>query len=141
MKSLNYLNNALAKLEARQQGADEALILNARGNDRRGERCERVRVRDGRASRRRRPPTARSPGVTRRRCSSSPASSDSRRRAQPRRVDLLGADEVFLTGTGARIVPVASLDGRRIGSCPGPLTKRLSEAFDARTGRTGTPFL
>jgi branched-chain amino acid aminotransferase len=48
---------------------------------------------------------------------------------------------VFLTGTGARIVPVASLDGRRIGAGPGPATKRIAEAFDARTRSGGTPFL
>ena len=58
------------------------------------------------------------------------------------RFDLLDAEEVFLTGTGARIVPVASLDGRPIGAArgPGPLTKRLLEAFEALTRSTGTPF-
>jgi hypothetical protein len=38
-------------------------------------------------------------------------------------------------------VPVSSLDGRPLGSCPGPVTKRIVEAFDARTRSTGTPFL
>jgi branched-chain amino acid aminotransferase len=124
VKSLNYLNNALAKLEARERGGEEALLLNARGTVAEASVANVFAVRDGRLATP--PPTDGAlPGIT---CSLG-------------RSDLLGADEVFLTGTGARIVPVASLDGRRIGSCPGPLTKRLSEAFDARTGRTGTPFL
>jgi len=46
------------------------------------------------------------------------------------RIDLLAADEVFLTGTGARIMPVRSLDGCPIGkSAPGPLTVQLTAAF------------
>jgi branched-chain amino acid aminotransferase len=57
------------------------------------------------------------------------------------RSDLFAADEVFLTGTGARIVPVSSLDGRSLGTCPGPVTKRIVEAFDALTRSTGAPFL
>jgi branched-chain amino acid aminotransferase len=141
VKSLNYLNNALAKLEARERGGEEALLLNARGTVAEASVANVFAVRDGRLATP--PPTdgalpgitrltvlelARELGVEAAECSLG-------------RSDLLGADEVFLTGTGARIVPVASLDGRRIGSCPGPLTKRLSEAFDARTGRTGTPFL
>jgi branched-chain amino acid aminotransferase len=141
VKSLNYLNNALAKLEARERGGDESLLLNARGTVAEASVANVFAVRDGRLAT---PPTsdgalpgitrltvlelAREQGIEALECSLG-------------RSDLLGADEVFLTGTGARIVPVASLDGRRIGSCPGPLTKRLSEAFDARTGRTGTPFL
>ena len=57
------------------------------------------------------------------------------------RADLFAADEVFLTGTGARIVPVSSLDGRSLGTCPGPVTKRMVDAFDAFTRSGGTPFL
>ena len=56
--------------------------------------------------------------------------------ALPHRVESLGrfdpfdAEEVFLSGTGARIVPVATLDGQAIGSAGGrPVTERLSGAF------------
>jgi len=46
------------------------------------------------------------------------------------RHDLYIADECFLTGTGAEVVPVTKIDGRSIGNgTPGPITRRLSEAF------------
>ena len=55
------------------------------------------------------------------------------------RYDLFVADEVFLTGTGAEIIPVVRLDGRRIGSGePGPVTRRLSTAFRELAGNEGT---
>ena len=141
VKSLNYLNNALAKLEAHQRGADEALLLNARGTIAEAAVANVFAVRDGQLATP--PPTDGAlPGITRltvlelARELGIPASERSLGRA-----DLFASDEVFLTGTGARIVPVSSLDGRPLGTCPGPLTKRLCEAFDARTRSTGTPFL
>jgi branched-chain amino acid aminotransferase len=141
VKSLNYLNNALAKLEARERGADEALLLNARGTVAEASVANVFLVRDGRLATP--PPTDGGlPGITRATVLELAAelgiAAEERSLA---RSDLLGADEVFLTGTGARIVPVASLDGQRIGSGPGPVTKRVSEAFDARTRQGGTPFL
>jgi len=58
------------------------------------------------------------------------------------RVDLLGADEAFLTGTGVRIVPIRSLDGARLrGAVPGPLTEKLSAAFADYARSDGVPFL
>ena len=57
------------------------------------------------------------------------------------RFDLLAAEEVFLTGSGARIVAVGSLDGHRIGKGgAGPITRRLEQAFDRRVRSTGTPI-
>ena len=45
-------------------------------------------------------------------------------------LDLYTADEIFLTGTGAEVMPVTKVDGRQVGDGkPGPLTKRLLEAF------------
>jgi branched-chain amino acid aminotransferase len=141
VKSLNYLNNSLAKLEARQRGADEALLLNARGTIAEASVANVFAVRDGGLATP--PPTDGAlPGITRltvlelARELGIPAAERSLGRA-----DLFAADEVFLTGTGARIVPVSSLDGRPLGSCPGAVTKRIVEAFDARTRSTGTPFL
>jgi branched-chain amino acid aminotransferase len=141
VKSLNYLNNSMAKLEARQRGADEALLLNARGTIAEASVANVFAVRGGELAT---PPTSDGalPGITRlsvlelARELGMPAAERSLGRA-----DLFAADEVFLTGTGARIVPVSSLDGRGLGACPGPLTKRIVEAFDALTRSTGTPFL
>ena len=57
------------------------------------------------------------------------------------RYDLTTADEVFLTGTAAEIAPVASIDGRMIGSGkPGPLTLKLTEDFRKLTRSEGTPL-
>ena len=50
------------------------------------------------------------------------------------------ADEVFLTGTAAEIVPVAQVDGRKIGTeTPGPITRQFMTRFKEITRSTGTP--
>jgi branched-chain amino acid aminotransferase len=141
VKSLNYLNSVLAKLEARQRGADEALILNASGGvaeaavanvfvARRGELCTPPPC-DGALE-----------GITRRSVFELATSLEiPAREASLARTDLLGADEVFLTGTGAGLVPVRSLDGQPIGSGgEGPLTRRIGQAFDDLVARSGTPL-
>ena len=52
------------------------------------------------------------------------------------RQDLYTADECFVTGTAAEVVPVVSIDGRTIGTGrPGPLTRRLAAEFIRRTGK------
>lgn len=43
--------------------------------------------------------------------------------------DLYAADECFLTGTGAELIPVASIDCRTLPLCPGPVFRRLQQAF------------
>ena len=142
VKSLNYLNNALAKLEARQRGADEALLLNASGHVAEASAANVFAIRDGRLATP--PPTDGAlAGITR--MTVLELARELGLEAAERtlgRFDLFDAEEVFLTGTGARIVPVASLDGRPIGAArgPGALTKRLTEAFDALARSTGTPF-
>ena len=58
------------------------------------------------------------------------------------RMDLFCADEVFLTGSGARIVPVAPLDGQPIGTGEAgqrPITQRIMDAFPGFVLRHGTP--
>ena len=58
------------------------------------------------------------------------------------RMDLIAADEVFLCGTGARIVAVRSLDGIAIGvRSPGPVTEKLAAAFAERVTQDGVGFL
>jgi len=141
IKSLNYLNSVLAKREARLRGADEALLLNAEGRVAEASVANVFAVRGGALST---PPATDGAleGITR--ASVLEIAEELGLPARERslgRVDLLGADEVFLTGTGARIVPVASLDGAPVGE-PGvhPVTDRLTAAFEAYTERNGVRF-
>jgi branched-chain amino acid aminotransferase len=55
--------------------------------------------------------------------------------------DLTRADEIFLCGTGAELVPVTEIDGRVVGNGkPGPMFLRMLELFRAKTRVDGTPF-
>jgi branched-chain amino acid aminotransferase len=57
------------------------------------------------------------------------------------RYDLFIADECFLTGTAAEVIPVVALDRRKIGTgTPGPLTRRFIEAYRHLVNTIGTPF-
>ena len=57
------------------------------------------------------------------------------------RYDVFNADECFLTGTGAELVPVVKVDGRVIGTGePGPVTRELERAYHALTNSTGEPI-
>lgn len=140
VKSLNYLNSVLAKREARLRGADEALLLNAAGMVAEAAVANLFVVKDGRIAT---PPVTDGAleGITR---SSVLALAEEldipAREVTLGRFDLFAADEVFLTGSGARIIAVATLDGQPIG-VPGehPLTDRLWEAFVPYAERHGTP--
>jgi branched-chain amino acid aminotransferase len=141
VKSLNYLNNAMAKLDAHRQGADEALLLNAAGLVAEASVAN-VFVVNG--SRLRTPPPSDGAlaGLTRAGVLAIAAEEGlATEERSLRRVDLLGADEVFLTGSGAGIVPVRSLDGESVGpGRPGPVTARIRAAFPDYARRNGTPF-
>jgi len=130
VKSLNYLNNVLAKLDAKRAGADDALILNLAGAVAEASVANVFVAKDGELST---PPPCDGAlaGITRRSVLELAAELGIPARERTLgRVDLLGADEVFLTGTGARIMPVRSLDGCPIGKrAPGPLTEQLTQAF------------
>jgi branched-chain amino acid aminotransferase len=141
VKSMNYLNNALAKLEARRRGADEALMLNGAGLVAEASVANVFCVREGALST---PPSSDGAlgGLTRKGVLelASQLGIPAAERSLVR-VDVLGADEVFLTGSGAGIVPVRSLDGEPIGGGrPGPLTLRILEAFPDYVQRVATPF-
>ncbi len=142
VKSLNYLNNVLAKREARLRGADEALLLNAAGQVAEASVANLFCVRAGQLLT---PPASDGAleGITR--ACVLELAAELGIPAHERtlgRFDLLAADEVFLTGSGARIVAVGSLDGQPIGAGgPGDVTKRLLEAFDRLTRSSGTPVL
>jgi branched-chain amino acid aminotransferase len=140
VKSLNYLGSALAKLEAHRRGADEALLLNPSGGVAEASVANVFAVRGGALAT---PPTSDGAleGITRATVLELAA-----REGIPAgertlgRADLLAAEEVFLTGTGARIAPVASLDGQPIGEGPRPITRRLAAAFEAFAPTAGVPF-
>jgi branched-chain amino acid aminotransferase len=140
VKSLNYLNQILARLEANLAGADEALMLNHEGYVCECSADNVFVVRDGEVWT---PPAHLGilRGVTR-----DTVLEIARELGIPafERTftlhDVYTADEVFLTGTGAEIGPVVWVDGRVIGSgTPGPVTQRLLEAYRERTAREGTP--
>jgi branched-chain amino acid aminotransferase len=58
------------------------------------------------------------------------------------RYDVFNADECFLTGTAAEIMPVVKVDGRTIGAGqPGPVTRLLTERYHALTRVTGEPIV
>lgn len=137
VKSLNYLNNALARIEARKQNADEALMLNGQGNVAEASVANVFVVRGERVLT---PPTTDGAldGITR------SVVLDLARRAglsaEERtlgRMDLFGADEAFLTGTGAGIVRIKSLDGEPIGAeaTSRGVVERLMADYDAFTTR------
>ena len=141
VKSLNYLNNALAKLEAKQRGADEALLLNAAGMIAEAAVANVFVVRDGELLTP--PPTDGAlEGITRAAVMELGASLGfSVLEKTIGRFDLFAADEAFLTGSGAGIVPVRSLDGRTIGNgTPGPIYEKLRSAFLAAAPTMGTAF-
>jgi branched-chain amino acid aminotransferase len=145
VKSLNYLNNVLCKGEARRRGADDALLLNQQGAVAECTGANIFAVRDGVVTT---PPTTDGAldGITRltilELCAK--LGIEARERTMGR-IDFFAADEAFLTGSGARVVPVRSLDSQPIGRSdeavtPGPVTRRLTEAFFEFARSTGTPI-
>jgi branched-chain amino acid aminotransferase len=139
VKSLNYLNNVLAKREARLRGADEALVLNARGDIAEASVANLFCVRDAALLT---PPATDGAleGITRR-----TVLELARELAIPAaertlgRFDLFACEEAFLTGSGAGLVPVRSLDGTRIGG-PGSVFARIRRAFEAAAPALGVAF-
>jgi len=141
VKSLNYLNNIMAKVEAIQANALEALMLNEQGNvaECTGDNLFIIKdgllltplISDGALD-----------GITRGVILELAATLGIPFHERSlTRYDIFIADECFLTGTAAEVIPVVSLDRRTIGSGqPGPLTRRFIEAYQQLTHTTGTPF-
>jgi branched-chain amino acid aminotransferase len=141
IKSLNYLNNILAKIEANNAGCEEAILLNAEGFV---AECTGDNVFIVRGNELLTPPLSAGAlyGITRGVVMSLGAEAGLKV-GEPNltRYDLFNADECFLTGTGAEIVPVVKLDGRVIGSGkPGPITERLVSQYHALTQLSGEPI-
>jgi branched-chain amino acid aminotransferase len=130
IKSLNYLNNIMAQIEAVQAGCFEALMLNHKGEV---AECTGDNIFVAKHGVLRTPPTSAGilEGITRdavielARAANIPVQEE-----DLTRYDVYAADECFLTGTAAEVVPVVKCDGRLIGTGkPGPLTKQLREQF------------
>jgi branched-chain amino acid aminotransferase len=140
VKSLNYLNPVLAKLEARRRGADEALLLNASGAIAEAAVANVFVARRGQL---RTPPASDGAleGITRDTVLrlALELGIDAGERTLGR-IDVLGADEAFLTGSGVGMVPIRSLDGVALKSVPGPLTDKLRAAFLERARSEGVEF-
>jgi branched-chain amino acid aminotransferase len=132
IKSLNYLNNIMAKLEGLQAGCVEALMLNHKGEVAECTGDNIFVVRSGRLLTP--PPDAGIlEGITRNAVMElAVAAGIECREATLVRHDLYTADECFLTGTAAEVIPVVEIDGRKIGAgVPGPVTGRLTRDFHA----------
>jgi branched-chain amino acid aminotransferase len=139
VKSLNYLNNILAKIEAQNLGFHEALMLNEQGYIAECTGDNVFLVHKGRLLTT--PFSAGAlAGITR------AAVLDLARTLRLpveeknlTRYDVWIADECFLTGTGAEVIAVIEVDGRKIGSGkPGPATKRILQAFKRLVKKDGT---
>jgi branched-chain amino acid aminotransferase len=134
IKSLNYLNNILAKIEGTDAGCEEALMLNHKGEV---AECTGDNVFIVKRGIVRTPPTEAGilEGITRDAVIALAAKEQIRVEQVPLvRHDLYTADECFLTGTAAEVISVVSLDGRRIGDgTPGPITRQLRAQFQKLT--------
>jgi branched-chain amino acid aminotransferase len=152
IKSLNYLNNILARIEANDRGADEALMLDQNGFVSEATVDNFFIVVDRTLMT---PPTATNlKGITRETVLDLAADLGIRTEERPFTLfDVWTAREAFMCGTMAEIVPVASVDGRTIGaSAPasgaplgpsgplGAMTSRIADAYDRLVRSSGTPI-
>ncbi len=140
VKSLNYLNNILAKIEANYKGADEAIMFDVNGYLAEGSGDNIFVVKNGVIAT---PPTLNNLiGITR---------TIAIELAQSLGIlvveknlgyfDMYTADEMFVTGTAAEIAPITTVDGRKISDGrPGPITRQLMAEYTAKTREEGTPI-
>jgi len=138
IKSLNYMNNILAKIEAKRAGAHEAVLLNHQGTIAECSADNLFLVTGGVLQT---PELIHGalPGITRA-CVLELAASLGIPAVQCALAmhDVYNADEAFVTGTGAEVVAAVSADGRTIGDGrPGPITRKLVEAFRHARTRDG----
>ena len=140
IKSLNYLNNVLARIEANDRGADEALLLDHSGyvTEATVDNVFIVTARGLVA-----PPTATNQkGITRSTILDLARVLGFAVEERPLAVfDVWTSREAFICGTAAEVVPVASVDGRVIGSgTVGPVTQQIVDAYAQHVRSTGTPI-
>lgn len=140
IKSLNYLSSVLARIEAIDRGADEALMLDAHGYVAEAT-VENLFIMTERGLAT--PPTATNlSGITRAAVMELASSLAIRCEERPFTLfDVWTSREAFLCGTAAEIVPIASVDGRQIGAGGvGHATARIVRAFGELVRSTGTPI-
>ena len=141
VKSLNYLNNVLARIEANLAGADEALMLNDAGNVAECTADNIFIIKRGQIFT---PPISAGAlrGITRSVVFDIAAELGIKiSESEITRHDVFIADECFLTGTAAEIIPVIKADGRTIGTGkPGAMSARMMGRFREITRETGTPI-
>lgn len=146
IKSLNYLNNILAKIEAKNGGVMEAVMLNAQGYvaECTGDNIFMIKNAAGKTPQLFTPPAyvGALRGITRQAILDiSPKLKIAAEERILTRHDLFNADEIFLTGTAAELIPVVKLDGRIIGDGkPGKVTAKLLKAFRSLTVKDGVKF-
>lgn len=146
IKSLNYLNNILAKIEAKNAGVMEAIMLNHQGYvaECTGDNIFMVKGAAGKKPCLITPPVyvGALKGITR--GAIMELAVRQKIRVEERiltRHDLFNANEVFLTGTAAEVIPVVKIDGRVIGNGkPGKVTHVLLKAFRTAAKRDGVKF-
>ena len=141
IKSLNYLNNVLAKIEAINGGCEEAIMLNSEGYV---SECTGDNIFIVKGGQMFTPPLSAGAlyGITRS-VVMEMAREASINVSEPNltRYDLFNADECFLTGTGAELIPVVKIDGRVVGTGkPGSATKSLVKRYHALTQVSGEPI-
>jgi branched-chain amino acid aminotransferase len=141
IKSLNYLNNIMAKIEAINSGCEEAIMLNAEGYVAECTGDNIFMVKGGQLLT---PPLSAGAlyGITRGVVMELARQNDMAV-SEPNltRHDLFNADECFLTGTGAEIIAVVKIDGRVIGAGkPGPVTEKLVAQYRQLTQVSGEPI-
>ena len=138
IKSLNYLNNIMVKMEANRAGVLEAIMLNNQGYVAEGSGDNIFIVRRGRLLT---PPTyvGALEGITRRVVMELAAARNMQVIEEPfTRHDLYTAAECFLTGTAAEVIPVVNVDDRVIGDGhPGPVSRQLIADYQQLTQTTG----
>ncbi|MCA9411957.1 MAG: branched-chain-amino-acid transaminase [Candidatus Omnitrophica bacterium] len=140
-KTMNYLNNILAKLEADRSGFEEALMLNAEGYVAEAAADNLFIITKKKLLT---PATylGALPGITRAAVLEiAPEFDLETHETHITLPDVYSAEECFLTGTAAEVIPVVEVDGRKIGDGkPGPLTQRLIERFHRLTREEGVSF-
>lgn len=141
IKSLNYLNNILAKIDAIKAGTEEAIMLTHDGYV---AECTGDNIFIVKGGALLTPPAdvGALEGITRDAVMSIAGRVGIKCHEKMLRMeDVYAADEVFLTGTAAEIIPVVEIDGRKIGSGkPGEITLKLKEAFRELTKTDGVKY-
>ena len=141
VKSLNYLNNVMARIEANLAGADEALMLNDAGNVAECTADNVFIIKKGQIFT---PPITAGAlrGITRSVVFEIAAEMGMEvSETDITRHDVFVADECFLTGTAAELIPVIKADGRVIGTGkPGPISTRMIARFRELVRESGTPI-